>query len=128
VCAKDEAGPFHTAPYPGQHRQPAGEPVRHPHEYVQTGTAKQLTLFCPASGQVRVKDERRTTTAVLHPWLEAELEEILATLPTPVEQSPASTPPNQVLAQVRETPDLAASASRGAARAVELVHTNGLDR
>jgi hypothetical protein len=39
-----------------------------------------------------------------------------------------STPPNQVLAQARETPDLAATASAGAARAVELVHTNGLDR
>jgi hypothetical protein len=39
-----------------------------------------------------------------------------------------STPPNQVLAQARETPDLAATAYQGAARAVELVHTNGLDR
>jgi hypothetical protein len=39
-----------------------------------------------------------------------------------------STPPNQVLAQARETPDLAATPYQGAARAVELVHTNGLDR
>ena len=91
VWAEDEAGPFQTVPYPGQHWQPAGEPVRHPHEYIRAGTAKQLTLFCPASGQVRVKGVRRTTNAVLHPWLEAELEEILATLPAPVEQSPAET-------------------------------------
>ena len=39
-----------------------------------------------------------------------------------------STPANQVLAQARETPDLAATAPQGTTRAVELVHTNGLDR
>lgn len=39
-----------------------------------------------------------------------------------------STPPNQVLAQARQTPDLAATASQAASRAVELVHANGLDR
>jgi hypothetical protein len=88
VWTEDEAGPFQTVPYPGQHWQPAGEPVRHPHEYIRAGTAKQLTLFCPASGQVRVKGVRRTTNAVLHPWLEAELEEILATLPEPVALPP----------------------------------------
>jgi hypothetical protein len=89
VWTEDEAGPFQTTPYRGQHWQPTGEPVRHPHEYIRAGTAKQLTLFCPASGQVRVKGVRRTTNAVLHPWLEAELEQILATLPAPVEQPEA---------------------------------------
>jgi hypothetical protein len=39
-----------------------------------------------------------------------------------------STPPSQVLAKARETPDLAATAPQGAARAVELVNSNGLDR
>jgi hypothetical protein len=40
-----------------------------------------------------------------------------------------STPPNHVLAQAREKADLAAvSAPQGASRAVELVHTSGLDR
>lgn len=39
-----------------------------------------------------------------------------------------STPPNQVLAKARETPDLAATAPQGTARAVELVHSNGVER
>jgi hypothetical protein len=84
VWTEDEAGPFQTVPYAGQHWQPVSEPVRQPHEYIRAGTAKQLTLFCPASGEVRVKGVRRTTNAVLHPWLEAELEAVLATLPAPV--------------------------------------------
>jgi hypothetical protein len=83
VWTEDEAGPYQTVPYPGSHWHPDGEPVRYPHEYIRAGTAKQLTLFHPASGQVRVKGVRQSTNAVLHPWLKAELEEILATLPTP---------------------------------------------
>ncbi len=39
-----------------------------------------------------------------------------------------STPPNQVLTKAREAPDLAATAPQGAARAVELVHSNGVER
>jgi DDE superfamily endonuclease len=88
VWAEDEAGPFQTVPYPGQHWQPVGEPVRQPHEYLRAGTAKELTLFCPASGEVRVKGVRRTTNAVLHPWLEGELAQILATLPAPLALPP----------------------------------------
>jgi hypothetical protein len=38
-------------------------------------------LFRPATGQVRAKGVRRATNAVLHPWLKAELERALATLP-----------------------------------------------
>jgi len=49
------------------------------------GACVRVTLFCPASGQVRVKGVRRTANAVLHPWLEAKLEQVLATLPAPVE-------------------------------------------
>ncbi len=89
VWTEDEAGPFPTVPYPGQHWQPEGEPVRYPHEYIRTGTAKQLTLFHPASGAVRVKGVRSTANAVLHPWLEAELTAILAALPGPVVLPPA---------------------------------------
>lgn len=84
VWTEDEAGPFQTAPYRGQHWQPAGEPMRHPHEYIREGTAKQLTLFHPASGQVRVKGVQRTTNAVVHPWLQEQLAQILAALPAPV--------------------------------------------
>jgi len=83
VWTEDEAGPYPTQPYPGSHWHPAGDPVRYPHEYVREGTAKQLTLFHPASGQVRVKGVRQSTNAILHPWLKAELEDILATLPEP---------------------------------------------
>jgi hypothetical protein len=88
VWAEDEAGPFPTVPYPGSHWQPAGEPVRYPHEYLRNGTAKQLTLFHPASGAVRVKGVQSTANAILHPWLEAELTTILATLPEPPDLSP----------------------------------------
>jgi len=83
VWTEDEAGPFPTAPYPGQHWCPEGEPVRYPHEYPRAGTAKQLTLFHPASGVVHIKGVTRTTNAVVHPWIEAELTAILAALPEP---------------------------------------------
>ena len=85
MWTEDEAGPYQTIPYPGYHWHPAGGPVRYPHEYVREGTAKQLTLFHPASGEVRVKGVRRCTNAVLHPWLEAELAAILAALPASAE-------------------------------------------
>jgi hypothetical protein len=83
VWTEDEAGPYQTVPYPGQHWQPRGEPVRYPHEYIRQGTAKQLTLFHPASGAVRVQGVTSTANALLHPWLEAELTAILAALPEP---------------------------------------------
>jgi hypothetical protein len=83
VWTEDEAGPYPTRPHPGHHWQPTGEPVRYPHEYVREGTAKKLTLFHPATGEVRVKGVRQGTNAVLHPWLQAELSAILATLPEP---------------------------------------------
>ncbi len=83
VWAEDEAGPYPTLPYPGAQWHPAGKPVRYPHEYVRAGTAKQLTLFHPATGAVRVKGVRSAPNAVLHPWLEAELAAIVATLPEP---------------------------------------------
>jgi transposase len=81
VWGQDEAGPFQTMPYAGASWAPAGEPVRQAHEYHRTGTAKLLTLFHPADGQVRVKGVTSTANAVLHPWLKAELSAILATLP-----------------------------------------------
>jgi hypothetical protein len=57
-----------------------GQPVRQPHEYIRGGTAKLLTLFRPATGQVRAKGVTQATNAVLHPWLQAELTAVLATL------------------------------------------------
>jgi hypothetical protein len=68
-------------PYPGASWEPEGHPARHPHEYERNGTAKLLTLFRPATGQVRAIGVTRATNAVLHPWLKAELEQLLAALP-----------------------------------------------
>ena len=42
-----------------------------------------LTLFHPATGQVRVKGVTTCPNAVLHPWLREELAAILAALPPP---------------------------------------------
>lgn len=75
----DEAGPYQAIPYPGASWQPEGRPARQPHEYLRGGTAKLLTLFRPATGEVRAEPVARTTNAVLHPWLEQELSAILAT-------------------------------------------------
>jgi hypothetical protein len=66
-----------------------GEPVRYPHEYTRAGTAKQLTLFHPATGHLRVKGVTQSTNALLHPWLQGELETILRALPEPPVRSTA---------------------------------------
>jgi hypothetical protein len=83
VWCCDQAGPFQTAPYPGQSWRQQGEPLRQPHEYIRDGTAKVLTLFRPASGEVRLKGVTACPNAVLHPWLRQELTAILAALPQP---------------------------------------------
>jgi hypothetical protein len=85
VWTEDEAGPYQTLPYPGDHWHSAGQPIRYPHEYVRAGTAKQLTLFHPATGAVQVKGVQQATNAVLHPWLQEELSAILALLPQPTD-------------------------------------------
>ena len=81
VWGQDEAGPFQTAPYAGESWAPEGQPVRQAHAYHRNGTAKMLTLFHPAAGQVRVKGVTSTTNAVLHPWRKDELSAVRATLP-----------------------------------------------
>jgi hypothetical protein len=81
VWTQDEAGPYQTLPYPGASWQPVGQPEHQPHEYIRNGTAKLLTLFHPASGQVRVKGVTSSANVVLHPWLKAELSAILQSLP-----------------------------------------------
>lgn len=84
VWTEDEAGPYPTRPHPGSHWQPIGEPARYAHEYVREGTAKQLTLFHPATGEVRVKGVQQCPNTVLHPWLKHELSAIVAALPAPL--------------------------------------------
>ena len=81
VWCQDEAGPYQAIPQPGAGWAPVGEPARLPHEYVRGGTAKLLTLFRPATGDLRAKGVTTATNAVLHPWLQAELTAVLATLP-----------------------------------------------
>jgi hypothetical protein len=84
LWATDEAGPFQTFAYPGHSWQPIGHAQHRAHEYVRHGTAKLLTLFHPADGQVRVKGVTSCPNRVLHPWLKQTLTDILATLPQPV--------------------------------------------
>ncbi len=81
MWTQDEAGPFQTVPYRGPSWQPVGQPARQPHEYMRNGTAKVLSLFHPATGQLRVKGVTQCTNAILHPWLKKELSAILNTLP-----------------------------------------------
>jgi hypothetical protein len=85
VWCEDEAGPYQTVPYAGASWQPQGTPQHVPHEYFQEGTARVLTLFHPASGQLRMHGVTSTRNAILHPWLKAELGAILAELPPPAE-------------------------------------------
>lgn len=81
VWCQDEAGPYQAIPQPGAAWCGVGEPRRLPHEYVRGGTAKLLTLFRPAPGEVRAQGVTSATNAVLHPWLIDELTAVLARLP-----------------------------------------------
>ena len=70
LWCQDEAGPYQAIPQPGASWQPVGQPAHRPHEYVRGGTAKLLTLFRPATGEVRAQPVERAPNAVLHPWLQ----------------------------------------------------------
>lgn len=95
LLCQDEAGPYQAIPQPGASWQPETKTARQPHEYLRGGTAKLLTLFRPTTGALRAKAVTSGTNAVLHPWLIAELEQVLAGLPV-VETVEAERP---VLAQ-----------------------------
>ena len=81
VWCQDEAGPYQAIPHAGASWAPQGKAGLQPHEYVRGGTAKLLTLFRPATGEVRATGVTSTPNTVLHPWLREELSQILATLP-----------------------------------------------
>lgn len=83
VWCQDEAGPYQAIPHPGAGWFAQGNPGRQPHEYLRGGTAKLLTLFRPATGEVRATGVTQAPNIVLHPWLQAELTAILRTLPDP---------------------------------------------
>ncbi len=82
VWGTDQAGPFQTIPYPGSSWRMEGKPASQPHQHIRNGTAKLMTLFHPATGEVRVKGVRSCANAVLHPWLKQELEAILESMPS----------------------------------------------
>ena len=92
VWCQDEAGPYRAIPQPGASWAPVGQPQRQPHEYVRGGTAKLLTLLRPATGELRAQGVTSAPNAVLHPWLQAELAAVLATL-APVTTPEAERPP-----------------------------------
>jgi len=50
-----------------------GHPALQPHAYLRKGTAKLLTLFHPATGQVRVKGVLSSANVVWHPWRQADM-------------------------------------------------------
>ena len=81
MWCQDEAGPYTTAPYGGQSWEAEAHPHQQSHEYLRDGTAKLLTLLHPASGQVLIKGVTSSTHAVLHSWLQTQLEAILAKAP-----------------------------------------------
>src|SRR2546421_3957036 len=77
LWCQDEAGPYQAIPQPGEDWHMQGYPRCLPHEYARGGTAKLLTLFRPATGQVRATGVLSAPNAVLHPWLKEELTQIL---------------------------------------------------
>jgi hypothetical protein len=79
VWCCDQAGPFQAVPHAGESWQKEGKAACQPHAYFRNGTAKILTLFHPADGQVRVQGTRSCTNPVLHGWLQRELTVILET-------------------------------------------------
>lgn len=83
VWCHDQAGPYQAVPQPGPSWQPVGKPVHQPSAYLRQGTAKLLTLFHPADGQVCVRGVTSCSNAVLHPWLKQQLSAILRQLPAP---------------------------------------------
>jgi transposase len=91
VWCEDEAGPFQAVPHPGGGWRPIGRPAIQPHEYVRQGTTKILTLFHPATGEVRVRPATRGTNAVLHGWLKETLAAVVAALPAAEPGDPAAT-------------------------------------
>jgi transposase len=90
---EDEAGPYQALPQPGASWEPEGQPQRQPHEYIRGGTAKLLTLFHPATGEVRAKGVTSVPNVVLHPWLKEQLSTLLAQIEQHTPQT--SLPPEE---------------------------------
>ena len=81
VYCADQAGPFQTIPYPGKSWRKEGKAALYDHEYIRNGTAKLMTIFHPATGEVRAKGTHRCRNIELHPWMKEELSQIVEQLP-----------------------------------------------
>ena len=81
VWCQDEAGPFQAIPQSGSSWRPEQEGQLQPHEYIRGGTAKLLTLFRPATGELRAQGVKSAPNVVLHPWLKTQIEHILGDRP-----------------------------------------------
>jgi transposase len=88
LWCEDEAGPYQTIPHPGYAFQPEGMPAHQDHQYIRGKTCKLLTLFRPATGELRADPVDQSTNAILHPWLKQELAAILKTCPPAPEEAP----------------------------------------
>ena len=86
LWSEDEAGPYQTIPHPSSSFQPEGMPACQDHQYIRGKTCKLLTLFRPATGELRAEPVDQSTNAILHPWLKEELETILKTCPPAPEE------------------------------------------
>ena len=106
LWCQDEAGPYQAIPQPGQSWQPEGHPQCQPHEYIRGGTAKLLTLFRPATGEVRAKGVPSAPNAVLHPWLKQELLQVLDELPEVANDGTELPPPAQWATWLGHVPHL----------------------
>jgi transposase len=73
-----------------------------------------LTLFRPATGEVRARPVEQTTNAVLHPWLKEELGAILATLPATEAASPGRERPEWCWSAWGYSPEVLARLSQPA--------------
>jgi hypothetical protein len=97
VWCQEEAGPYQTQPSLSSSWASQAHPVQPPHADVRTGTAKLLTRFRPATGQVRLTGVTSCPNAVLHAWRKAEVSALLETVPEPpvVEADPLAQHPHQ---------------------------------
>jgi hypothetical protein len=77
LWCQDEAGPYQAIPQPGEDWHLQGKPTVQPHEYIRGGTAKLLTLFHPATGLLRATGVLSAPNAVLHPWMQDQMQSIL---------------------------------------------------
>lgn len=88
LWGEDEAGPYQTIPHPGSSWQPEEMPACQDHQYIRGKTCKLLTLFRPATGELRAEPVDQSTNAILHPWLKGELTAILKGCPPAPQEVP----------------------------------------